>query len=632
MIPKESSLTNRQYVKRVPLMTESIRILIVEDLPTDAELAIREIRKSIPDCVFQRVETEDSFLAALENYNPDLILADYNLPRFTGLSALKLVLERSPQTPLVIYTGSKNEDIAVDCMKAGAANYIIKENIKRLGTAIIHALEEKQGHIERKQAEEALRKSEIRYRTLFENASDGILYLTPTLKIITVNEAFARMHGYSIAEIERMNLQDLDAPETSRLAAERLTRLMTGGTLQFEAEHYHRNGHIFPIDVSASLVSVGGEVIIQAFTRDITERKRHEREMEAVVQVSAALRLAILRDEMMRVIVDQISHLLNAHSVAIGLRVPNEDASLITCANGNWAQTAGMRIPLEHTRSGRVMRIGKSRVTTDQEYDPRLYLHLPIHDLHCAACVPLIAQGEVIGWLSVETLTALHSDDTHILEAIAGIAANALHRAALFERIQKDASDLALAYDSTLEGWVQALELRDHETEGHTRRVVQMTVDLAISLGIGEAELVNVRRGALLHDIGKMGIPDSVLLKPDALNESEWAIMRRHPEYAQKLLGPIEYLHLVLDIPAYHHEKWDGSGYPRGLKGAEIPLLARIFAVVDVWDALRSDRPYRPAWSEEKALAYISDQSGQHFDPQVVQAFLKLIVIPSSKI
>ncbi|MDD3699878.1 MAG: HD-GYP domain-containing protein, partial [Atribacterota bacterium] len=182
-----------------------------------------------------------------------------------------------------------------------------------------------------------------------------------------------------------------------------------------------------------------------------------------------------------------------------------------------------------------------------------------------------------------------------------------------------------LAYDTTIEGWAQALELRDRETEGHTRRVADLTVKLAQALGVKSEDLIHIRRGALLHDIGKMGIPDRILLKPGPLTPEEWEIMKKHPVYAWELLSPIKYLRPALDIPYYHHERWDGTGYPRGLKGEEIPLSARIFAVVDVWDALTSDRPYRPAWSQEKALQYIKEQSGHHFDPRVVEKFLGLL-------
>jgi HD-GYP domain-containing protein (c-di-GMP phosphodiesterase class II) len=147
---------------------------------------------------------------------------------------------------------------------------------------------------------------------------------------------------------------------------------------------------------------------------------------------------------------------------------------------------------------------------------------------------------------------------------------------------------------------------------------------LAQSLGIQGDDLVQIRRGALLHDIGKMGIPDPILLKPGPLTEDEWKVMRLHPGYAYQMLAPINYLNRAVEIPYCHHEKWDGTGYPRGLKGYEIPLAARIFAIVDVWDALRSDRPYRAGWSQERILAYLREQSGSHFDPVVVEAFLRL--------
>jgi len=193
------------------------------------------------------------------------------------------------------------------------------------------------------------------------------------------------------------------------------------------------------------------------------------------------------------------------------------------------------------------------------------------------------------------------------------------------ETLERRRVELTLAYDTTLEGWSRALELRDIETKGHTQRVTELTIRLAHAMGMNDAKLVHVRRGALLHDIGKMGIPDSILLKPSPLTEEEWAIIRKHPVYAHEMLSPIAFLRPALDIPYCHHEKWDGTGYPRGLKGEEIPLAARIFAVVDVWDALRSDRLYRPAWPEEKALEYIREQAGKHFDPGIVEAFLQVV-------
>jgi PAS domain S-box-containing protein/putative nucleotidyltransferase with HDIG domain len=193
------------------------------------------------------------------------------------------------------------------------------------------------------------------------------------------------------------------------------------------------------------------------------------------------------------------------------------------------------------------------------------------------------------------------------------------------QALKKAAHDLEDAYTATLQGWSNALEMREHETAGHSKRVVVMTIHLARAMGIPEEDLVHVQRGALLHDIGKMGIPDSILLKPGPLSEDEWVIMRQHPEFAHRMISKIPYLQKALDIPYSHHERWDGSGYPRGLQGEEIPLAARVFAVVDAWDALSYDRPYRPSWPEKNVLEYLSNQVGKKFDPQVVDVFVKLL-------
>jgi putative two-component system response regulator len=192
--------------------------------------------------------------------------------------------------------------------------------------------------------------------------------------------------------------------------------------------------------------------------------------------------------------------------------------------------------------------------------------------------------------------------------------------------IESAHKQLMAAYEATIEGWSRAMELRDRETEGHTLRVTELAINLARTVGLENGQLVSIRRGALLHDIGKLGIPDSIIHKPGILTPEEWAIMRMHPQYANDMLTPIEYLRSALDIPYCHHEKWDGTGYPRGLVGEAIPLAARIFAVVDVWDAMRTDRPYRPAWSEEKALEYIKSESGRHFDPHIASVFLNEVV------
>lgn len=241
--------------------------------------------------------------------------------------------------------------------------------------------------------------------------------------------------------------------------------------------------------------------------------------------------------------------------------------------------------------------------------------------------VPLISKSRVVGVLEVcRRKTPLVSKEwLELLNTLAGQAAIAIENARLFEDLQRTNAELMVAYDATLEGWALALGLRDSNTEDHTRRVVEATVELGKAMGLSETDLVQLRRGAILHDIGKLGIPDTILLKPSFLTEEERDIMRRHPLYAREWLSRIPYLRQAMDIPSYHHEHWDGSGYPYGLRGEQIPLGARIFSVVDVWDALSTDRPYRKAWPREKVLQYIRAQSGTQFDPLVVKVFLQNI-------
>ena len=242
------------------------------------------------------------------------------------------------------------------------------------------------------------------------------------------------------------------------------------------------------------------------------------------------------------------------------------------------------------------------------------------------SAVPLISKDQVKGVLEIFHRSSLkpEADWKEFLEALASQAAIAIDNTSLFADLHRSNTEMIHAYDATIESWARALDLREKEAEGHTVWVTQMTLILARALGINEADLIAVRRGALLHDIGKMGVPDDILFKTSALTPEEWELMKRHPLNAYEMLAPIDYLKEALDIPYNHHERWDGSGYPRGLKGAQIPLAARIFSVIDVWDALTSNRAYRKAWDEGKALEYIQSQAGKQFDPYVVEAFLRI--------
>lgn len=330
-------------------------------------------------------------------------------------------------------------------------------------------------------------------------------------------------------------------------------------------------------------------------------------------------------------LVDELFRVLNVD--AAGIRVMSRLAPQLEFAAGKGFRTTALpktRLRLGEGYAGtavleqRIIAVPDLRAATEMQEQLAPLLQEDFVS-YCAA--PLIAKGQVVGVLEIFKRERMKqsADVMGLVEAISQQAALAIDNARLFEQVWQANTELRLAYDETIEGWSRTLDLRDKETEGHTLRVTAMTEQLARAFGIGEADLMNIRRGSLLHDIGKMGVPDAILFKPGPLTEQEWAIMRLHPGYAYELLKPIRYLQAALAIPYAHHEKWDGSGYPRGLKGEAIPRAARIFAVVDVWDALSSNRPYRRAWEPAQVREYLCEQSGKHFDPEVVEVFEQMI-------
>ena len=243
------------------------------------------------------------------------------------------------------------------------------------------------------------------------------------------------------------------------------------------------------------------------------------------------------------------------------------------------------------------------------------------------AGLPMTVSGQMIGILETWQRGSFHPNASwwQCAEEIAGHGAHAVQRAGAFKQLKQAGTESAQTYDAMIEGWTRLLELRDHEPRGHSQRVTTMTVDLARLMGFPEHDLIHIRRGAMLHDVGKMGIPDSILLKPGSLTDDEWIVMRQHTTIAYEQLASIVELELALDIPYCHHENWDGSGYPRGLAGEKIPLMARLFALVDSWDSLRSDRPFRKAWPDDKVKAYILERGGKNFDPDLASKFTALL-------
>jgi putative nucleotidyltransferase with HDIG domain len=493
-----------------------LRILFVEDAQDDVELCLRALKKGGYEIDYERVQTPEDMLAALNNRTWDLIICDFSMPRFNAPQALEVLKTTGLDLPFIIVSGTIGEEAAVSALKSGAHDFLVKGSLARLSPAIQRELKDAEERRERKRAEQALIQQLNRLSTLrsIHTAIASSLDLRVTLKIVLENVISALKADAAAVLLMRHG----------------------SGRLEFAAGQGFRTRAI--------------ETTSLRLGQGLAGRAAYERRLIQAENLTAA-GVEYIRSDLLA------GENFMAHFVA-----------------------------------------------------------------------PLIAKGEVKGVLETFHRSAIQPDMDwlNFLETLADQTAIAIDNLILFEDLQHSNLDLALAYDQTLEGWSHALDLRDKETEGHTLRVTETTLRLSRAMGTNETELIHVRRGALLHDIGKMGVPDSILLKPGKLTDEEWVVMRRHPQHAYDMLSKIVYLRPALDIPYCHHEKWDGTGYPRGLKGEQIPLPARIFSVVDVWDALTNDRPYRPAWSEAEALAYIREQDGKHFDPRIVEAFLREVI------
>ena len=499
---------------------------------------------------------------------------------------------------------------------------------------------------ERKQAEDNLRASEQKFRALAENIPSVVYQCRDDERytFLYLNDSIMELTGYppkafledGLSFFDLYHPDDLPAilvPFTARSVIEH-------GSFHITYRIRHKSGEWRWVDEwgSGALDDQGAMQYLEGVMIDITALKLAEDKIKRQVDYLKALRMidmtitasADLHLSLQAILKQAISQL---QVDAADVLLLNPTTHILEYTDGIGFQTRGIErssVRIGEGHAGRVV-MERRMVSIHSLYESRENFArrslLEGENFITYYGVPLIAKGEVKGVLEVFHRAHIEADQEWIdfLEALAGQAGLAIDNATLFQNLQRSNLELGMAYESTLEGWSAALDLRDKETEGHTLRVTNLTLQLAEHMGLKDKDLLQIRRGALLHDIGKMGVPDRILLKPDNLTNEEWEIMQRHPVYAHELLSRIEYLRPALGIPYCHHEKWNGRGYPRGLKGEEIPLDARIFSVVDVYDAVTSDRPYRPAWTKEKALEYIKSLSGVDFDPRVVNGFLELL-------
>ncbi len=499
--------------------------------------------------------------------------------------------------------------------------------------------------VERRSVQTAL-VDQQRFTDAIVNGIPAVFYvLDEAGSYVRWNDTFQGVFGYTEQEIMQLRPPDLFEGAEKAIIVSKLAEVFEAGHATVAATVVTKDGERIPHFFTGTRVELGGrrylvgigldtsELVIaqsriEALNAELRERLEH---ISALREIDRAITGSLDADLTLGVIVEQVRKRLGVDAVAV-LRYQARRQTLRFGAAAGLERTAlrTTNLRLGEGLAGRAALTQETVAIEGVGAVRRAFSgaeHVEAEGFAAYMAVPMLAMGQLQGVLELFHRRSFPEDADwrSFLDALAAQVAIALSSAALFDNLQRTNAELLLAYDTTIEGWAKALDLRDEETVGHSRRVTEMTVRLAERLGVSDEDLVHVRRGALLHDIGKMGVPDAILRKPGKLTDEEWVIMKRHTSHALDLLAPIPFLRPALDIPHFHHEKWDGSGYPGGLLGEQIPLAARIFAVVDVYDALTSDRPYRAAWSVERTVAHIRSESGKHFDPKVAEAFLTMI-------
>lgn len=557
---------------------------------------------------------------------------------FTILIATNVLLQKFLNRPLAQLTQGINS------IAGGNYDYELQPAPQAELNTIVQCVNAMAGQIAERV--EALRQSEERFRQVVTSISDHIYmmeltpggewvnrYMSPRLEKLVnypVERFITDWHFWLTRVIYPPDLPNAEA---------QIACLTRGESSETEYRLVRADGEMIWVRDSARVEQAGSSHLVYGVISDITERKRaenqiqtHLQHIQALHEIDQVISTSLDLGYTLNSFLEQVTQQLAVDAADVLLHNPH--TLTLDFVAGRGFRTLALQhtsLRLNQGHAGKVAMERRTLVICDLVYNPGSFLSSPAFAGEGFASyigVPLIAKGQIKGVLEIFHRTRLDPGPEWLgfLETMAGQAAIAIDNATLFSDLQKSNLELTLAYETTLEGWARALELRDKETQGHSQNVTEMTIKLAKSLGITGSRLEHIRRGALLHDIGKMGVPDDILLKPGPLTDDEWAIMRRHPVYAFEMLSPIEFLRPALDIPHFHHEKWDGTGYPYGLKGEAIPLAVRIFSIVDVWDALTSGRPYRDPWSTEDAIAYLRRESGKHFDPQIVEVFLRLVL------
>lgn len=634
-------------------MEAKTKILIVDDF----EAIRRCFRLVLEKSGYHVVEAENGRdgMDVFMRETPDVVLTDLQMPEMNGLTFISNLKDYVETTPFIVISGEGRVADAIEAVRLGAWEYIVKpvNDMRELDMAIQRVLERVRLLKEKRQYKEGLEERvreqtkelsehEERYRIVCEQTGQLIYDYDISSGRIVWSGAIEQVTGSSSEEFAAVDIHKwggmLHPDEEPRIVKLFLNARHTNGQYCIEHKlqkkcgsyiHVKNHGVCCP-DANGMTVRMLGAI------EDISESKKAEDKLKRHVNNLAALRAidraisgSLELRTTLKVLLDEVVSQLKADTAFVML-LSQQSRTLEYVSGVGFNSNINLHdISIENSFAAQVEMGRKNLIITDLKADKKFARNelVTMEEFRSFVGIPLIAKGELKGVLEIFNRSKFHPDQEWLdfAEALAGQAVIAIENAEMLEHMQRSNRELLQAYDSTIEGWSRALDYRDKETEGHSRRVTDLTVKIAKSIGISHEKLAHMRRGALLHDIGKLGVPDNILLKPGKLTDEEFEAIKKHTEIAFRVLSPIEFLRPALDIPYWHHEKWDGSGYPHGLKGEEIPLAARIFAVVDVWDALRSDRPYRAAWPVKKVIDYMKSESGKHFDPVILNIFVELM-------
>jgi PAS domain S-box-containing protein len=609
-------------------------ILIVEN---DAIIAMR-LQKTLESWGYH-TEWALSGETALQEAHaqpPDLVLMDIGLDGpLDGIQTAEQLHQRLG-LPSIFLTAYADDELLQRARLAEPYGYLIKPVADReLRSTIEMALY-------KHQMDRRLRDSEERLRMVTDHMLDMVSQVDLQGRYQYVSPSYERILGFNAEEIVHQNMFEGIHPEDTLMVRQLFeTTQVDPKPYRVEYRRKHARGHYVWLEAVGNPVFDTAEALIGIVisSRDVSDRKQAEERIQRQILQLRALweidnKIASVTDVRISLqsVLEQAVALL--HVAAADILTVNPETLWLDCVAAQGFQTRPQpfaSISFDDELIGQVITNREAVILTEvNQRFPEVRNHLMAAEgFQTYIGVPLVVKERILGILEIFQRQPFDPDQEwmNFLATLAGQAAIAIDNHTLFANLERSNDDLRRAYDATIEGWSRALDLRDKETEGHTRRVTETTIKLARRMGINEEEIIHIWRGALLHDIGKLGVADSILHKPGPLTAEEWAEMKKHPQHAWDMLAPVAYLRPALDIPYGHHERWDGNGYPLGLGGEQIPLAARIFAIVDVWDALTSNRPYREAWTREKALIYIEEQASAHFDPRVVKVFLELIAV-----